>query len=225
MATSQTRQRAHNFQDLTGKLFHRWTVLEYAGKVGPLTAWRCRCECGVERVVQTGNLNAGVSRSCGCLRDEETRVRETTHGMIHTPEYQTWQAMRSRCGNPNNHCYSQYGGRGIRVCQEWQDSFEAFFAHVGKKPSAAHTIERINNDGHYEPGNVKWATAAEQSLNKRTNRLVCFRGETLPLAEWSRRLGIKYHTLCTRFRLGWTVEAAFTVPLQKSRHHTYSVKK
>jgi len=129
-----------------------------------------------------------------------------------TPEWIAWQSMKQRCCNPNYHGAHNYSQRGITVCPEWLHSFEAFFAHVGRRPSPKHTLERIKNERGYEPGNVRWATMNEQALNKRTNRLVPFRGEMLPLSEACRRAGLSYGVVCTRLNRGWSFERALLTP-------------
>jgi hypothetical protein len=164
-------------ENLTGRSFGRLVVLgpveikRYTGTARVI--WLCRCECGSTARVPTSNLKNGNSTSCGCAVPEKCSKANTRHGMckkrtsVETPEYRCWRKMRERCCNPLDKSYADYGGRGIRVCAEWMDSFEAFFAHIGPKPSPAHSIDRINVNGNYEPGNVRWATAIEQAANKR----------------------------------------------------------
>ncbi|HEY9737554.1 MAG TPA: hypothetical protein V6D06_14770 [Trichocoleus sp.] len=122
--------------------------------------------------------------------------------------------MKSRCHNPNNAAYDRYGGRGIVVCDRWRESFENFYADMGPRPSEQHSIDRINNDGNYEPGNCRWATDKQQSRNTRRNRLLTYNGETLFLDEWAERLSISKHTLQTRLWRGWSVEEAFETPIR-----------
>lgn len=174
--------------------------------------WRCRCACGRRCVVLALSLRKGTTSSCGCLQVESARRANTTHGMSQTGEHRIWAAMKSRCTNRRLRQWKNYGGRGIRVCQEWMDSFEAFLLYVGPRPSALHTIDRIDNDCGYEPGNVRWSTRTEQQRNKTNSHLITFRGETMCLSEWSKRLGMG-GTLRQRLFRGWTVEAAFTIPL------------
>src|SRR5690242_9916571 len=152
--------------DMTGDVYGRLTVLErVAGK------WRCLCECGNETTVGRTELRRGNTKSCGCgavenrARQAERAVRRT-HGMDRSPEYRSWQAMKSRCLNPNVPAYPRYGGRGITIWPEWVDDFAAFYAHIGPRPSLAYSLDRIDNDGSYVPGNVRWATASEQAFNK-----------------------------------------------------------
>jgi hypothetical protein len=154
---------ALNFIDLTGQVFVRLTVIERVedGR-GWAPRWRCRCECGNERIVYGVNLREGRSQSCGCLHREraaQTKIWQgnVTHGGTHTPEYSSWEHMVQRVTNPRNDRFQHYGGRGITICDEWRNS----------KPSPKHSIDRINNDGNYEPGNVRWATAKEQGNNQR----------------------------------------------------------
>jgi hypothetical protein len=129
-----------------------------------------------------------------------------------TPEYAAWAGMRQRCLNPNDSQYHYYGGRGIKVCERWA-SFEAFFADVGPRPSPKHSIDRINNNGDYEPGNVRWATVSQQQRNTRARKRVTFRGESLLIVEWAERLGLSQHLIYRRIWIaGWSVEDALTIP-------------
>jgi len=157
--------------DLTGQIFGRLTVLRrYSNSPSGMVRWACRCECSKETIATTHELRSGDTRSCGCLRLEVTAKRSTKHGQqrrsYRTAEYLAWVNLRNRCSNPRVHNYHRYGGRGITVCPEWLHSFENFFAAVGKKPTPKHSIDRINNDGNYEPGNVRWATKSEQAYNR-----------------------------------------------------------
>lgn len=139
---------------------------------------------------------------------------QPTHGMTKTPTYQSWQAMLKRCTNPNHIFYKYYGGIGIKVCERWR-KFENFLADMGERP-ADRSLDRINNDGNYEPGNCRWATRKEQGRNTRANKFITFRGETLCLEEWALRTGLGKYVLSHRLSTGkWSIEKALTTPLMK----------
>lgn len=165
---------------------------------------KARCDCGTVKRVLLWNIEQGRSKSCGCA------VR-TAVGMAGiTPTYKTWDGMKQRCFNPDCKDYPRYGGRGIKVCARWMD-YRLFFLDMGTRP-AGMTIDRINTDGHYEPGNCRWATSKQQSNNRRNNRRIAFRGEALTIAEWAQRLGWSRAMLRHRIESGWTVEQALTMP-------------
>lgn len=135
------------------------------------------------------------------------------HGMKHSPEYQPWLSMVQRCTNPNEKNFAQYGGAGIGVCAEWRNSFRAFYQHIGPRPSMNHTIERINNERGYEPGNVRWATRQDQSKNRKTTIWVEWGGERLCLKDAAQRAGVSYRRAQVRVsKLGWSTERALTTP-------------
>ncbi len=150
----------------------------------------------------------------------------TKHGLYGTPEYDAWRGMIDRCENPKSPGFPHYGGRGIKICSQWRHAPEAFLAHVGKRPSPKHQIDRIDNDGNYEPGNVRWATNRQNTNNRRVTVRVSFQGETLPLSNWAERLGLPYDLLADRvIRYGWPADRAFTEPTeQKNRPITYGGK-
>lgn len=138
------------------------------------------------------------------------------HGLTLSSEYFTWKAMKSRCYNPKYRAFSDYGGRGITICDRWRNSFEAFLEDVGHQPSTEHTIDRFpNNQGNYEPGNVRWATPRQQGRNRRTNVVLVFGEKRMTLIEWSEWLGIGKTTLIERLRSGWTVRRALTEPVRR----------
>lgn len=197
--------------DLTGKRFSRLVVIGEASMRGDCRYYDCRCDCGNQKEVARGNLLAAKIRSCGCLEIESRYSATRTHGRSQTAEYKAWCQAKARCENPKNPAWADYGGRGIRMCGRWQDCFAAFFADMGPRPSANHSIDRIDNDGNYEPLNCRWATRDEQANNKRNNRNLEVNGESHTMAEWSRIRGIKRVTVEKRIARGWTpAEAVFT---------------
>lgn len=204
--------------DLTGLRNGRLTVL----REGPRdkynhTRWHCRCDCGKEMLAWGHRLRKPGDLSCGCWIKEKTSKRAGRHYMRYTPEWAAWRSMKDRCGNPRSRNYKNYGARGIEVCQEWHDSFEAFFACVGARPSAEHSLGRINNDGPYAPGNVRWEIDEQQKNNMRGNRTVVYRGKSMTATQAIRAAGSKVSrtTLGKRLSAGWDIEKAVETPPDK----------
>lgn len=182
----------------------------------------CVCSCGSgPRSYRAASLRSGNTSSCGCLakeRQAEVGHSLATHGMSGTSIYKTWAEMRSRCSNPENKSYPRYGGRGIAVCARWDKSFEAFLADMGDRPSPTSTLDRIDNDGNYEPGNCRWATKREQTRNRSVAKNVTFSGITLPLLDWCERYGASYSMVHSRiFKHGWPLELALFAPASARR--------
>lgn len=192
-------------RDLIGQRFARLLVVaRSADSLDGRARWCCRCDCGNEIVTLAQSLLNCRTRSCGCLNLEVATQRSTTHGRSTSRAYRVWAEMLQRCTNPKRPHYERYGGRGISVCARWM-KFENFFADMGERPRGL-TLERIDNDGNYEPDNCRWATRLEQGQNTRTNRRVVLNGETLSLSELSRRVGIRYTTLRGRLNRGLSIE-------------------
>lgn len=170
MAENQTTKMFKLVKDLTGQRFGRLAVVDYAGTNGNQKAtWQCRCDCGQTTIALGKDLRNGHTQSCGCWRRDTCGDRARLHGMKHTPEYKSWQHAKERCYKPNNKAYSNYGARGIVMCQEWLNSFEAFYAHIGPRPNGC-SLDRVDNEKGYAPGNVRWATRSEQNNNRRPRR-------------------------------------------------------
>lgn len=194
-------------QDLTGRKFGRLLVLGRCNdRLGFF--WTCRCDCGSERVASSDALRRGKVRSCGCLRVDANVAKSRRHGKSKTRVHQIWLAMRSRCQNPNMRAYHRYGGRGIKVCDRWRE-FEKFLADMGE-PGERESIDRIDNDGNYEPGNCRWVTQKAQMRNRHCNRLLTFQGKTQTVVEWAEELQISEDVLGRRVRKGWDAARALT---------------
>lgn len=191
--------------DLTGKRFGRLVVVSRAenDKRGQ-SRWRCLCDCGTEKTVTGSHLKNGNTKSCGCLHKEIAANTKLSHGGKHTPLYVTWCNMKQRCNNKNASYYYCYGGRGIKVCDEWENSFETFrdWALANGYEDGL-TIDRLNNDGNYEPSNCKWSTQKEQSRHRRNNINLTIGGITKTLVEWSEIFHLPYGTLYERYCKGW----------------------
>ena len=190
------------FLDLTGKRFGKLTVVKRGQTKSNHVRWECACDCGNTTESRVDALRNGTAKSCGCLHNEEMRLRLKKHGHStrekRTRTYQSWNMMMDRCNNTKNPSYKHYGERGIRVCERWHE-YENFLKDMGERPAAL-SLERIDNSISYQPDNCCWATATAQLRNTRRNRLIEFKGKTLCLAEWAEILGVKYTTLRDRLK-------------------------
>ena len=201
-------------QNIEGKKYGKLTAIEVVGerkyKKGKDRLWRCVCDCGNEVIVTQSCLLRGTS--CGCERKKKIAISLTTHGGTRTKLYNVWLAMRRRCGYKKEKSYKNYGGRGIKVCDEWMNDFSAFRSwseEHGYKEGL--TIERIDNNGDYEPSNCRWATVWEQSHNKRNNNNVIYNGKQYTVSELGRLVGVDRRTIADRLKRGWSVEESISI--------------
>ena len=206
-------------KSLVGLKFNRFTVLSFNQKKYDSTPratayWNCQCECGTMRVVKSGDLVSGSRTSCGCLKKQLLTKLLTTHGLSHSPIYQSWSGMRSRCQNPKNESFPYYGGRGIKVCARWS-RFEHFLKDMGSGYSEGLTLDRIDTFGNYCPKNCRWATRKQQSNNRRSNKPITFNGQTKNMREWSQVLGGSKSLVQFRIKSGWTIEEALSYPAKR----------
>lgn len=196
--------------DLSGQRFGRLLVVSEAGKnkFGQIL-WQCRCDCGTEKIVLGGSLRNGQTKSCGCFQRDVASERQTIHGLSRTAEYQAWKGAEKRCINSSTKSFHRYGGRGIEFRLP---DFQEFFEHIGPRPSDKHSLDRIDNNGHYEIGNIRWGTTEIQVRNRSTNRYLTYQDETLCLADWAEKLGFNKSVIRARLRNGWSVERALSTP-------------
>lgn len=202
------------FNDLTGKQFSNLTVLSPVGVRNGRHYFQCLCACGKMVEVPGSGLSNGHNKSCGCLRTERISKIKFSHGDAGKPEYMIFQSIMARCTNPNNAAFDNYGGRGIKVCDQWLNNYTNFISDMGKRPSPSHSIDRRDNDKGYSPENCRWATLKEQANNKRTNRIITYNGESLTLSQWSDRIHIGAPTLSRRLALGWSDEKTILTKLK-----------
>ena len=208
--------------DLVGQRFERLLVKARhpENTKGGKTQWVCACDCGNVVIATGSNLKNGHTRSCGCLLRETSKrvgLSNITHGMSYSPEYDVWDGMKRRCGDPASKDYERYGAKGITVSPRWLESFENFYADMGPRPSPLHTIDRIDNNGNYEPGNCRWATKEEQANNRSSNTLHNYQGQQKTTAELAKIAGMLPATLHQRLSNGMSLEEAMEKPVAPRR--------
>jgi hypothetical protein len=214
MAEAVVAKRGSRFKDITGHRFGRLVVVGELASTEAACRWRLKCDCGGETFAGTGPLNKGEVQSCGCGK-RECKPRLThgasCHGQV-TPEYRAWVNMIRRCESTSHISYPNYGGRDIHVCPRWRNDFPAFLADVGRRPDRGYSLDRKDNNGHYELGNVKWSTRAEQNRNRRITRKILYCGEELTLGEIFERTGTPVRLLAARLARGWDIDRAAATP-------------
>lgn len=207
--TVAANKQHHLASNLAGKRFgHVIAMSPTDERYCRYVVWTCQCDCGASFTVSSGRLTNGTVTNCGCIRRAHAQT-------VRTNEYQLWRSMIKRCRNAH---LLRYGGRGIRICDRWL-KYEHFINDMGPRPSMQHSIDRINNDGDYEPGNCRWATWSQQHRNTSRSKHLTFNGETLPLLEWCQRTGLTEKALRSRIDHGWSVDRALTTPTQKRMRH------
>lgn len=209
------------FIDRTGQKFGRLTLIERVenNKFNQVQ-WKCRCDCGKEVIVKAYSLTTGQTKSCGCLKKEQNyiNIAKVKHNMSNTRLYNIWRDMKSRCLNPNNKRHKFYFDKSITVCDEWKNDFINFYNWAmanGYKDDL--TIDRIDNDGNYEPNNCRWATVTEQNNNQSNNIRIKYEGFEYSLKDLSVKYNIKVSTLNSRLKNGWDIEKALNTPVQKKK--------
>lgn len=216
---------AKKYDDLTGETFGRLTVVGFGSRRNRGRFWLCQCSCGGEdsiKEVITGDLTSGKTKSCGCLRREISVKKgkglaakyQTKHNLSRTPEYASWSCMISRCTNPKDVSWFRYGGAGIKVCERWlgEEGLKRFVADMGSRPSGT-SLDRIDNRGHYEPSNCRWATRRQQCRNRNSNRSITLNGATKSVVEWAEQYGQRPSVVYKRLCSGWEPLRALTQPV------------
>jgi len=206
-----------------GSMFGKLTVisLHTAKRVSGKTKWMalCECECGEVIGVERHNLKNGNSSQCPPCATKTRGEKRKTHGSSFSRKdidpvghncYTRWQSMKRRCYNPNENRYNRYGGRGIKVCDRWLNSYDNFLEDMGFPPNKSYQIDRIDNDGDYRPGNCRWVSRKKNGRNKCNNKIIEAFGERLTQAEWTERTGIKRETIAMRLKRGWSAEKALS---------------
>lgn len=197
--------------ELTGQRFGRLTVIRKYGidKHNGNVTWLCKCDCGKTTVVSSAKLRRGNTQSCGCLLLESIKKSNTKHGLTGTKIYNEWHGVKQRCYSPTASNYERYGARGIGMCDEWRNDVRAFYNDVSNLPhfgEPGYTLDRIDNNKNYEPGNVRWANSSVQANNRRSNVRVTYNGETKSLKDWSRYFDMPYDVLRNGIRRGLTID-------------------
>jgi hypothetical protein len=199
-------------ENYIGRVFTNYTVInKIEGSRQGL--YECLCKCGTVRNVAIGDLKRGSVKSCGCWMFDVGKA----HGFSGTREHRIWKAIKTRCSNPNQPSYKNYGGRGITVHEKYVNDFMAFYNDIGPMPSNQHSVDRIDGNKGYEPGNIRWATKREQANNTRNNHVVEYQGRKLTLAQWGDIAVVDARNIAARLKRGWEFGKAISTPMRKGR--------
>lgn len=202
-------------KDMTNYEFNGCVVLKRAENIGKNVCWLCKCYCGNNFVVRATDIRTGNTKSCGCLNKKLAGDRARKHGNRNSRLYNIWNNMKMRCSNINSINYKNYGGRGIKVCEEWNEYFESFYYWAMNSGYNVNlTLDRIDNNKDYNPNNCRWIDYKRQGNNKRNNHILEYKNKKHSIAEWSDITGIPYDALWSRIKKGWDVEKALTQPLR-----------
>lgn len=228
------------FKDLTGQRFGRLKAIEYSHTESGRAFWKCRCDCGNIVIRRGKDILSGNTKSCGCLNTEQRKERmkevgkkywenglvkarkaenhgNYVHGHSNTRLYHIWISMKQRCLNSNNRAYKDYGGRGITIYEEWENSFQVFYDwSMANGYSDNLSIDRIDNDKGYSPDNCRWVTIKKQQNNKRSNRIIEYKGESKTIQQWANEKGMNFTTLKNRIDHGWSIEKALETPVKRT---------
>ena len=205
--------------NLIGQKFGRLTVIKFSHlNKWKTNYWICKCKCNKIVIISSSNLKSGYTKSCGCFRIEKM----TKHGFCRTRFYTIWQGIKKRCFNPNSKRFSDYGGRGIIVCQRWlkfenfcDDMYKSYKEHCNKYSEKNTTIDRFpNNNGNYKLNNCRWATRKEQAINMRTNQFLTYKKQTLTISQWEQKLNFGKSIIRGRIKSGWSISKALTTPVK-----------
>lgn len=218
------------YPNASGKEFNYLTILTDVMLDGKRVS-TCECRCGTIKKISTYHVINNRTKSCGCLQSELTTKRNLTHGKTKTPEYRIWESMKCRCKNKTDNGYKNYGGRGIRVCGRWRESFQSFYDDMGRRPSKRYSIDRINNDRNYSCGhcveckakkwtaNCQWTTKKIQRINTRDAIHITYKGKSLPLLRWAKKFKIYHNTIRSRLNKGLPLDLVFSKEkLQRSSY-------
>lgn len=201
-----------NFMDLSGQKFNSLLVIEHAGRnhIGK-HIYLCKCDCGKSVILRGEDVKSGNTKSCGCLRSKMVADKNFKHGYAHTPMYNVWSSIKARCLNHNDKQYSDYGGRGITICESWMQ-YENFHDDMINTYKHGLSIERVDNNKGYGKENCIWADRITQANNKRRNRFMEYDGEKMTVSQMAKKYNIHPSVLQSRLRVGWSVEKALTTP-------------
>ena len=212
---------------IIGKKYGKLTVIDFKEKRERITKsgkkygykyfFLCKCECGNNKIIEWKKLKEGYTQSCGCIRKEKTSQMAIKHNLWQSKLYNRWHLIKNRCYNKNYNRYKDYGGRGIRVCDEWKNDFKTFYDWaINNGYNDKLTLDRIDVNGNYEPENCRWITNLEQQHNKRNNKLLTYNGETKCIAEWAKFTGLTHTILTNRIlKYKWNPEKALFTPSRK----------